>query len=104
MQPVDGFDGGPDRTERRIGSEYHVVATEEIEPAAQRILAAEQRGVAVEVVEVIEMRPLERRQDLRIVLVGGAAAEHVQSRPDAPVVIRDHAAEMMRDDLDAGMT
>jgi hypothetical protein len=49
------------------------------------------------------MRPLQRRQHLRIILVGRAGAEHLQARPDAAVVIRDHAAEMVRDDLQRRM-
>src|SRR5712692_817359 len=100
VEPLDHLDRRRDRAERRVGGEHHVLAAEEFEPAAHRMgAAAEQRGVAVEVVQIVEVRPLERRQHLRVVLVEGAAAEHLQPRPDAAVVERDHPAEMMGDDL-----
>src|SRR5262245_26807346 len=62
VEPLDDVDGRRDRAERRIGREHHVVGAEEFKPAAHRVdAAAEQRGVAVEIVQVVEMRPLERR-------------------------------------------
>src|SRR5690348_5692656 len=87
-----------DRAERRVGGEYHLVGAEEFVAAAQRMgAAAEHGGVGVEVVHVVEMRPLQRWQDFRIILVRGAGAEHLEPGSDAAVVIRDHAAEMVGD-------
>src|SRR6516164_3154351 len=101
VEPLDDVNRRRDRTERRVGCEHHVVGAEEFEPAAHRVdAAAEQRGIAVEVVQVVEMGPLQRRQDLRIVLVAGARAQHLEARPDAAVVKGDHPAEMMGDDLE----
>src|SRR5262245_48480675 len=101
VEPLDDVDRRRDRAERGVGREHHVLGAEELEPAAHRVdAAAEQRGVAVEIVHIIEMRPLQRRQDLRIVLVGGAGAQHFEARPDAAVVVGDHATEMMGDDLE----
>src|SRR6516165_6629492 len=101
VEPLDDVDRRRDRTERRVGREHHVLGAEELEPAAHRVdAAAEQRGVAVEIAHIIEMRPLQRRQDFRIVLVAGARAQHLEARTDAAVVKGDHAAEMMGDDLE----
>src|SRR5215468_8827558 len=92
VEPLDDVDGWRDRAERRVGREHHVVGAEELEPAAHRVdAAAEQRSVAVEIAHIVEMRPLERRQDLRIVLVAGPRAQHLEARTDAAVVVRDHA-------------
>src|SRR5262245_21889436 len=74
IEPPDDVDRRRDRAERGIGREQDVVRAEELEPAAHRVdAAAEQRGVAVKVVQVVEVRPLERGQDLGIILVAGAA-------------------------------
>src|SRR4051794_20922381 len=62
VEAIDGLDGGPDRAERRVGSEHHVIRAEEVEAAAQAVFATEQGGVAVELVEIVEVRALEPRQ------------------------------------------
>ena len=68
------------RSVASIFSEYDVPGAEEFEPAAHRMDApAEQRGIAVEIVQVVEVRPLKRRQHLGIILVQRAAAEHLQA-------------------------
>src|SRR5262245_11334176 len=70
VESLDSVDGRRDRAERGIGREHDVVHAEELEPAAHRLdTAAEQRGIAVEVVHVVEVRPFERGEDLGIVLV-----------------------------------
>src|SRR5262249_11761090 len=100
VELLDDVDRRRDRAERRVGRKHHVVGAEEFEPAAHRVdAAAEQRGIAVEIVHIIEMRPLQRWQDFRIVLVAGARAQHLEARTDAAVVKGDHAAEMMGADL-----
>src|SRR5262249_56469799 len=74
-------------------------------PAADGVTpAAEQGGIAIEIVHVVEMRSLERRQNFRIVLVAGPAAQNVEAGADASVVIRDHSAEMMGDNLEPWIT
>src|SRR5262245_2845062 len=74
IEPPDDVDRRRDRAQRSVGREHDVVRAEELEPAAHCVdAAAEQRGVAVEVVHVVEVRPLERGQDLGIILVAGAA-------------------------------
>jgi len=46
-------------SERRIGGEHHVVRAKKFEPAAHRLdAAAEQRGIAVEIVQIVEVRAL----------------------------------------------
>src|SRR5436190_586985 len=46
------------------------------------------------------MRALERRQHLAVILLDGAAAQHLHAGADAAVEKRDHAAaEMVSDDL-----
>src|SRR5262245_7447766 len=101
VKALDDVDGRRDRAERGIGREHHVVGPEKLEPAAHRVdAAAEQRGIAIEVVQIVEMRALQRRQDFRIVLVDGPRAQHREAGPDAAVVVGDHAAEMMGDDLE----
>src|SRR5262245_31916213 len=87
VEPPDDVDRRRDRAERSVGREHDVVRTEELEPAAHRLDAsAEQRGIAVEVVHVVEVRPLERGKHLGIVLVAGAAAQHLQAGTDAAAV------------------
>src|SRR5262245_46624783 len=101
VKPLDDVDGRRDRAERGIGREPHVVGPEKLEPAAHRVdAAAEQRGIAIEVVQIVEMGPLQRRQDFRIVLVAGPPAQHLEARTDAAVVIGNHATEMMGHDLE----
>src|SRR5207244_3917902 len=57
VEPLDDVDGRRDRAERRVGREHHVLGAEELEPTAHRVdAAAEQRGIAVEVVPIVEMR------------------------------------------------
>src|SRR5262245_13801028 len=104
VEPSDGVDGRGDRAQRRVGREHHVVRAEELEPAAHRLdAAAEQRGVAIEVVHVVEVRPLERGQHLGIVLVAGATPQHLQAGTDAAIVEGNHSAEVMGDDLELGI-
>src|SRR5262249_5684639 len=105
LELADRVDRGRDRPERSVGREYDVVAAEEFEPAAHRVDAAsEQGGIAVEVMQIVEVRPLQRRQYLGIVLVAGAAAQNLEAGTDAAVVERDHATEVMGDDLEPGVT
>src|SRR5262245_62159863 len=80
-----------------------MVGAEEVETAGEAGPAAEHGGVAIEVVEIVEVRPFERRQYLRIILVRRARAEHLEAGSHASIVIGDHAAEVVRHDLDAGM-
>src|SRR5262249_10135659 len=61
VKPLDDVDGRRDRAERRVGREHHVLGAEELEPAAHGVdAAAEQRGIAVEIAHIVEMRPLQR--------------------------------------------
>src|SRR5262245_40541894 len=104
IEAPDDVDRRRDRAKRSVGREHHVVRAEELEPAAHRVdAAAKQRGVAVKVVQIVEVRPLERGQDLGIVLVAGAAPQYLQARPDAAVVEGNHSAEVMGDDLELGI-
>src|SRR5262249_55671715 len=75
LKPLDRCNRGPDRPKRRVGCEYHVIGAEELESAPDAVDAAEHGGVAVEIVKIVEVRPLERRQYRGIVLVRGARAE-----------------------------
>src|SRR6202051_5087835 len=75
VELLDHLDGRRDRAERRVGREHHVGGAEEVEATRNAVLAAEHGGIAVELLEIVEMRPPERRQNLRIVLAGGAGAE-----------------------------
>ena len=61
------------------------------------------RGVAVEVLEVVERPLLQALEDRAVVLVRGARAELVEAVADAAFEIGDHAAEMVRDDREAGI-
>src|SRR5438552_14830584 len=64
LKPPDRLDRRRNRAKRRVGREHHMVRPEKLEPAAHRVnAAAEQGGIAVEVVHVIEMWPLQRGKD-----------------------------------------
>ena len=76
------------------------IRAEKLIPATRcRHAAAEHGGVGVKVVQVIRVRPFQRRQDFRIILVRCALAQDLEAVADAAIKIWDHAAEMVRDDL-----
>src|SRR6266851_3167667 len=92
-----------DRPERRVAGEDDMAGAEEADAAIEPARGAEKGGVGVEHLEIVEMRPLQRRKHAGIILVPGAAAEHGEAVLDALVEIGDHAAEVMRDDVERGM-
>src|SRR5580698_2557490 len=58
-----------DRSERGVGREYHLVGAKKFVAATQRMsAAAEHRSIGIEVAEIIEVWPLQRRKDLGVVL------------------------------------
>ena len=89
--------------ERTVGGEHHALGREEIDAADGRGARALDRGVAVEILEVVVGPLLQAAQHRAVVLVRGARAELVEAVADAAFEIRDHAAEMMRDDGEAGI-
>src|SRR6516165_6761425 len=90
--------------ERAVGGEHDLLQREELQAAFGRGPAAEYRGVDVEVLlEVVERALLEALAQRDVILVAGARAEHVPTRPDAAFQHRHDAAEMVGDDLEVGM-
>src|SRR5262249_33765538 len=60
VELADAVDGGCDRAERRVRREHDAVTAEEFKPAAHGMgAAAKQRGIAIEVVQIVEVRPLQ---------------------------------------------
>src|SRR5690606_3171228 len=59
LETVERLDVHRNRRKRRVACKHHPVAAEEGKTARQAIGAAEHRGVRVELLEVIQMRPLE---------------------------------------------
>src|ERR1700722_9220784 len=63
VELVERIDRRLNRAERRVGREHHFVRAEKLVAAAQRVSsAAEHRGIGIEFLKILEMRPLQRRQ------------------------------------------
>src|SRR6516164_7885322 len=87
------------RLERAVGGEHDLLQREELQAAFGRGLAAEYRGIDVEVLfEVVERALLEALAQRDVILVAGARAEYVPPRPDAALKHWYDAAEMVGDD------
>ena len=103
MHAIERLDVDRNGGQRRVGCKHDAIRTEEIEPAGQAVGAAEHCRVAVELLEIIEMRALQRGEHLGVVLVAGAATQHGEAGTDAAVVVGDEAAAVVRNDLDFRM-
>ena len=75
---------------------------EERVPAAGGCDRAVERGVGVDHAVVVHGRALEARLLGLRVLVGGAEEDLVEAELDLAGIERDHAAVVVRDDLEAG--
>ena len=61
------------------------------------------RGVAVETLEVIIRPFLQSVEQRAVILVGGARAELIEAVADTAIEVGNDAAEMVRNDLEAGI-
>src|SRR5262249_42073191 len=82
------------RIERAVGSEHALLQREELQAAFGRRLAAEHRGVGVEVLfEIVERAFLEALAKRDVIFVTGARAQYVPTRPNATLEHRHDTAE-----------
>src|SRR5215216_1632354 len=100
-------DGGADiapalfRIERAVGGKDHVVDAEKIDAANRGSAAAGERGVAIKILEIVVRPLLEALEQRGVVLVRCARAELVPGMAHPPREIRNDAAEVMGDHLQA---
>src|SRR5262245_56775340 len=100
-------DGGADvapaflLVERTIGGKHHVIRPEERQSANRRRACTGKGGVAVEALEIVERPLLQLLEDERVVLIRGARPQLIPAMRHAALEIRNDAAEMVCDDLEA---
>ena len=87
--------------ERHVGSEQNLVESEELDAALGGRVRAEQRRIGIEHVEVIHRTLLHRFEQRHVVLIGGARAELIPAMADAAFKIRNHAAQVVRENPDS---
>src|SRR3990172_6704654 len=84
--------------EGHVGAEQHAVGAEEGQPALHGVMRAEERGVTVEHLEVVERAPLEARERDRVVRVLRAGAELIEPACRASLEVGEHRAHVVGDD------
>src|ERR1700686_4662903 len=77
--------------ERAVGRKQHMVGAEEVEPADGGGAGPLDRGVAVEVLEIVVGALLQFLQKRRVVLVRGARAQLIEAVRHAAFEIRNDA-------------
>src|ERR671915_327299 len=91
------------RVEGHVAREEHVLGAEELVRATQRVRRTEDGGVGVEAPEGLDRAFVERAVHKLPLLLRRALPEAVHAGTDAPGEEGDHAARVVRDDLEIRM-
>src|SRR3989442_15904847 len=87
------------RIEGHVAAEEHVFDAEKLDRATKGVFGAEERGVPIEHLVVVERTLAHPPRERAEVFIGRARAELVQTRADPAGEVRDHPASVER--LDA---